>query len=195
VWTTLAAVTVLAMGARVARAQSVTALRFPVGELRFSVGDLRFEVGDFEPGAIQPLAFRVEDLDATEVTDREVRFRLSADVLFDFDSADLRDEATGTLAGLAARTRAELPGSGVRVEGHTDAKGTTDYNRGLSERRAETVAAWLAEHGGISRERIVTLGLGETQPVAPNERPDGSDDPLARQRNRRVEIVVERQRQ
>lgn len=193
-------------GTRGARAQSVAELQFPVNQLQFSLGDLqftvgelqfsaevlRFEVGDFETGGILPLAFRVEDLEATEISDRDVRFRLSADVLFDFDSAGLRAEAAGVLARLAERIRTEFPGGGVRVEGHTDAKGTPDYNRGLSERRAETVAAWLVEHGGISRERIVTLGLGESQPVAPNQRPDGSDDPLARQGNRRVEIVVER---
>ena len=207
VWATLVAVGGVVLGARGACAQPVTELRFTVAELQLSVGDLQFTVGelqfsmgdlqleirDFAPGGITPLAFRIEDLDATEVSEREVRFRLSADVLFDFGSADLRSGAAGMLAGLAARIQTEFPGGVVRVEGHTDAKGTTDYNQGLSERRAETVAAWLVEHGGISPERIVTLGAGESQPVAPNERPDGSDDPLGRQQNRRVEVVVERQ--
>lgn len=204
---TLVAVGGVVLCARGAYAQSVTELRFTVaelqlsvvdlqftvGELQFSMGDLQLEIRDFEPGVILPLAFRVEDLEATEVSEREVRFRLSADVLFDFGSGDLRSEAAGMLTGLAERIQTEFPGGVVRVEGHTDAKGTTDYNQGLSVQRAETVAEWLVENGGISRERILTLGLGESQPVAPNERADGSDDPLGRQQNRRVEVVVERQ--
>ena len=205
-WATLFAVGGIALGVRGAPAQSVSELRFAVGELQLSVGDLQFtvgelqfsigdlqlEVGDFEPGEIGPLAFPVEDLDATEISEREVRFRLSADVLFDFESANLRPEAAGMLAGLAERIQTEFPGTVVRVEGHTDAKGPTDYNQALSERRAESVAEWLVEYGAISQARIVTLGVGESQPAVPNQRPDGSDDPLARQQNRRVEVVVER---
>lgn len=206
-WATIVAIAGVASGARDACAQSatdqqssVTDLQFPIGdlqltigELQFSMADLQFEVSDFAPGEILPLEFRIEDLDAMEVSEREVRFRLSADVLFDFGSADLRSEAADMLAGLAERIQTEFPDGVVRVEGHTDSKGTTEYNQGLSEQRAETVANWLVEHGRISRDRVATVGVGESQPVAPNELPDGSDDPVGRQQNRRVEIVVERQ--
>lgn len=51
---------------------------------------------------------------------------------------------------------------------------------------------WLASQGGIAAGRIETKGLGETHPVAPNALPDGRDDPAGRQKNRRVEIIVEK---
>ena len=80
----------------------------------------------------------------------------------------------------------------VRVEGHTDARGPDDYNQSLSQQRAESVKRWLVEYGGIVAERITTLGFGESQSLALNQRDDGSDDPTGRQQNRRVEIVVEK---
>jgi outer membrane protein OmpA-like peptidoglycan-associated protein len=52
------------------------------------------------------------------------------------------------------------------------------------------VRAWLVKTGGIEKKRIKTKGWGEAKPVASNEKPDGSDDPEGRQKNRRVEIVV-----
>ena len=52
------------------------------------------------------------------------------------------------------------------------------------------VAAWLAKDGGIPASRFTTRGWGKTKPVAPNTRPDGTDDPDGRQKNRRVEITV-----
>ncbi len=69
------------------------------------------------------------------------------------------------------------------MEGHTDSTGTKEYNLGLSERRAETVAQFLAENG-IARGRAVARGYGKAYPVAGNETAAG------RQRNRRVEIVI-----
>jgi len=89
------------------------------------------------------------------------------------------------------QVRAEVP-SRVRymVEGHTDAKGTDVYNLGLSNRRARSVRDWFVKQGAVTPRDITTVGLGEGDPVAPNERPDGSDDPEGRQRNRRVEILV-----
>ena len=69
------------------------------------------------------------------------------------------------------------------LEGHTDAKGTAEYNQRLSEQRAEAVKTWLAEHERLGKTRFVTQGSGAEKPVAPNTRPDGSDDPEGRQKN------------
>lgn len=116
-----------------------------------------------------------------------VRVDLAGDVLFDFDKAELRPDAEPALravASLAART----PRTRLAVEGHTDARGADAYNRRLSERRARAVADWLAAHE-VARSRLAATGHGEARPVAPNARPDGSDDPAGRQRNRRVEVV------
>jgi outer membrane protein OmpA-like peptidoglycan-associated protein len=124
-----------------------------------------------------------------KVTDREIRIELSADVLFDFDKSDLKPGALESLAKVAEVLRAS-PDAPVTIEGHTDGKGTDAYNQPLSERRAQAVKAWLVEHGGVSGTRITVRGWGKTRPVAPNTRPDGSDDPEGRKKNRRVEITV-----
>jgi outer membrane protein OmpA-like peptidoglycan-associated protein len=130
----------------------------------------------------------LKDLRA-KVTDREIRIELSADVLFDFDKYDLRPEASVSLGKVAEVLRAS-PDAPVSIEGHTDGKGTDAYNQPLSERRAQAVKAWLVEHGGAPGAKITTKGWGKTRPVAPNTRPDGSDDPEGRKKNRRVEITV-----
>ena len=132
----------------------------------------------------------LEDLGA-KVTAREVRIEMPSDILFDFDSATLRPEALATLRKIAdvLRSYARAP---VTVEGHTDSKGADAYNLKLSEQRAASVTRWLAAEGGVEKTRLTPRGLGETRPVVPNTKPDGSDDPSGRQRNRRVEIVVKK---
>lgn len=110
-------------------------------------------------------------------------------VLFDFDKAELRPDARPVLEKIAKVAR-YYAGAPVRVDGNTDAVGTPAYNRSLSQRRADAVKDWLAASGGVEAGRLQARGLGETQPVAPNQNPDGSDNPAGRQRNRRVEVVV-----
>lgn len=77
----------------------------------------------------------------------------------------------------------------VEVAGYTDGKGSDEYNLALSKRRANVVAAYLVSKGA-SKSRIKTIGYGESKPLAPNENPDGSDNPEGRAKNRRTEIVV-----
>jgi photosystem I P700 chlorophyll a apoprotein A2 len=60
----------------------------------------------------------------------------------------------------------------------------------LSENRADAVKSWLVQNASVAGSRVTTQGWGETKPVAPNKKPDGSDDPEGRQKNRRVEIVL-----
>jgi outer membrane protein OmpA-like peptidoglycan-associated protein len=152
-------------------------------DLLFASLDLVFSVDDIE-GAVQALEI--------EETETEIRIELAADVLFDFDSADLRQEAEAALQNVAGIIR-EHEGAHVRVEGHTDAKGSEDYNQRLSERRAESVRDWLASAEGLRGTDFAITGFGESKPAAPNETPDGSDDPEGRQKNRRVEIVVSKE--
>jgi outer membrane protein OmpA-like peptidoglycan-associated protein len=153
-------------------------------DARRTVLDLRFTVQD--------LAGRVEDLRIRE-SDLEVRIELAADVLFDFDKSDLKPDAEKVLARAAAFIRERAVGA-VRVEGHTDAKGTDAYNLRLSDRRAASVKTWLATTGGLGAMTFSTRGLGAKQPVAPNAKADGTDDPDGRQRNRRVEIIIAKKR-
>jgi outer membrane protein OmpA-like peptidoglycan-associated protein len=117
------------------------------------------------------------------------RFLVGADALFEFDKATLTPDAEETLEALRPLL-AEAGRRPVRVEGHTDAKGSEEYNQTLSEKRAQAVKDWLMAHGVIPAESP-TQGFGEQRPVAPNSRPDGSDDPAGRQKNRRVEVVLD----
>jgi len=118
---------------------------------------------------------------------------LPGDALFAFDRFDLRPAAEATLAQAAALIRQRAPRS-LSVEGHTDAIGLAAYNLHLSKARAETVKRWLVNRNVMAASAVETRGWGKDRPVAPNERPDHSDDPVGRQKNRRVEIWLWKQR-
>ncbi|MEL6984080.1 MAG: OmpA family protein, partial [Actinomycetota bacterium] len=112
--------------------------------------------------------------------------RLDADVLFDFDAAVLRPETGPVVERLAeALTGTDQT---IEVHGHTDSIGDEAYNQDLAARRAEAFAAALRA-AGVTTD-LETVSFGETMPVAPNERADGSDNPAGRQLNRRIEIVI-----
>jgi photosystem I P700 chlorophyll a apoprotein A2 len=130
----------------------------------------------------------LQDLGA-KVVGQQLTIDLAADVLFDFDKYTLRPIANDTLRKVG-QVAASYPNSPMLIEGHTDGKGTHPYNMKLSENRADAVKNWLVQNASISGSRITTQGWGETKPVAPNKKPDGSDDPEGRQKNRRVEIVL-----
>lgn len=112
---------------------------------------------------------------------------LPGDVLFDFDKATIRSDAVRVLEALAAAAR-QLGDKAIRIEGHTDAVGSSAYNQRLSEQRAAAVSDWLAR-GGIVLARLRTQGFGATRPIAPNRTAAGADDPQGRQRNRRVTVI------
>ena len=139
---------------------------------------------------VQDMAGKVEGLQIKE-TETEIRIELAADVLFDFDKADIKKEARPSLEKVAA-VLAGHPRAQVSIEGHTDGKGSADYNQKLSERRAASVAHWLKGKAELKKVRFTARGYGATKPVAPNTKSDGSDDPEGRQKNRRVEIVVKK---
>ena len=118
----------------------------------------------------------------------DIVIAVPGDVLFDFDRSDIRADARPVLGRIAELLKAYRDAP-VRIEGHTDAIGSDVYNLGLSRQRAASVGAWLAARG-IAARRMRTAGFGEARPVVANNRPDGSDDPQGRQRNRRVEIII-----
>lgn len=104
------------------------------------------------------------------------------DVLFDTNKAGLKSGGTRSLQKLAAFLK-QYPERMVLIEGYTDSTGSTEYNLGLSERRARSVQSALMNMG-INRDRINTRGYGEASPAADNTTVAG------RQMNRRVEIVL-----
>ena len=118
------------------------------------------------------------------------RIDVLADALFDFDKSDLRPDAEETLEVLGP-TIAKYDNHPAEIDGFTDSIGSTEYNQRLSERRAESVKRWLVAHHYLA-ETTVIRGFGKTRPVAPNTNPDGTDSPAGRQKNRRVEIVIDK---
>ena len=78
----------------------------------------------------------------------------------------------------------------VVIQGYTDALGNDGYNQKLSERRAASVKAWLATREGLAAVPFTIAGFGARNPVAPNSKPDGSDNPEGRQLNRRVTLII-----
>jgi outer membrane protein OmpA-like peptidoglycan-associated protein len=117
----------------------------------------------------------------TRETARGLIVNLS-DVLFDTAKATLKPGAREKLARVSGILGTH-PDLKIEIEGHTDSVGSDSYNDGLSERRAESVRAYLVEQR-IAPQSITTKGFGEHQPVATN------DTAAGRQRNRRVELVV-----
>ncbi len=140
-----------------------------------------------QPGEIQVpkglQAIRTEDEKCTR------RFQVVADALFEFDKATLTPDAEETLKALVPLL-AKAGKHPATVEGHTDSKGADAYNQTLSEQRARTVKDWLVRQGAVAATTAVQ-GLGERRPIAPNAKADGSDDPEGRQKNRRVEVVLD----
>lgn len=104
-------------------------------------------------------------------------------VEFDFDKSTLRPESRQTLDE-ATEVLRQYPDIRVEVAGHTDSIGSDQYNQGLSERRAQAVYDYLVGNG-INASRLNARGYGENSPIADNATREG------RQRNRRVELVVQ----
>lgn len=113
-------------------------------------------------------------------TDRGMVLTLG-DVLFDTGAATLKPGATSMIERIAAFLK-DNDGTKVIVEGHTDSRGSEDYNQQLSERRAQAVADALAFRG-IDRSRVEAVGRGKALPVASN------DTAAGQQQNRRVELI------
>jgi outer membrane protein OmpA-like peptidoglycan-associated protein len=108
---------------------------------------------------------------------------------FEYDQAKLHPRAQKQISVVAGLLKSD-PGKKLRITGHTDAKGAEDYNLRLSKARAETVRDQLVALG-VAPQQVITTGLGKAQPLSPNRRSDGSDDPEGRSRNRRAEIYLD----
>jgi outer membrane protein OmpA-like peptidoglycan-associated protein len=111
-----------------------------------------------------------------------IQVTFASGLLFDFDSDRIKADAAQNLRNLASSLD-KYPNSSLLIVGHTDAVGADSYNQTLSERRARSTALYLAGQG-VSAGRVRTMGLGETEPVAPNDTDSGM------QKNRRVEVAI-----
>lgn len=110
-------------------------------------------------------------------------------IYYDFDKYKLRPESQKIIDSTLLVILREAPDIIIELSSHTDSKGDDAYNIELSQKRAESVINYLIKKG-IDKNRLVAKGYGETRPIAPNENPDGSDNPEGRQKNRRTEFRI-----
>ncbi|RAJ77556.1 outer membrane protein OmpA-like peptidoglycan-associated protein [Chitinophaga dinghuensis] len=110
-------------------------------------------------------------------------------VYFDFDKSVLRPDAKAKLDILAAMLQ-ENAGMKISITGHTDGKGTNDYNSHLADIRAKACTQYLIATKGIDATRITTQSFGKTKLVATETTSKGKDNPAARELNRRVECII-----
>ena len=123
-----------------------------------------------------------ERQEITEVVEENDLPAIDLEVFFAFDSAEITPEALPILKKLgAALSDDKLKGSVFLVAGHTDAKGSDDYNLGLSDSRAKSVQRFLIEQFDIDPKQLVAIGFGE-------EQLKNKEDPRAAE-NRRVQVV------
>jgi outer membrane protein OmpA-like peptidoglycan-associated protein len=127
-----------------------------------------------------------QKLEATGVSvtriGNNITLNMPGNVTFAVDSADISASFYPVLDSVALVLK-KYDQTFVEVAGHTDSTGPEQYNQALSERRAASVVSYL-ESQAIRRDRFITVGAGETRPVASNDTPEG------RQQNRRVEITI-----
>ena len=103
-------------------------------------------------------------------------------LMFDVDSYNLRSTTRDNLNELA-RVLNKYDDTDILIEGHTDNTGSEEHNQTLSEKRAQSVANYLIRQA-VNKDRTITMGYGESQPIASNETASG------RQQNRRVEVAI-----
>ncbi len=137
-----------------------------------------------EPKPPAPMAVTMPPLTPPPPPAAEPAAMSLPNILFAFDRYDLSAEAIGTLDHVA-ETLTQDRRLKLRIDGHTDAIGSDNYNFRLGQKRADSAARYLIEHG-IDANRLTTFSYGETRPVADNATPEG------RQLNRRVEFEFER---
>lgn len=110
-------------------------------------------------------------------------------IYYDFDEFKLRKSSLLAIDTTLLIILREAPDIIIELSSHTDNKGTDEYNQVLSQKRAESVVQYLIKQG-IDKKRLVAKGYGATLPIAPNQNPDGSDNPDGRQKNRRTEFKI-----
>lgn len=117
-----------------------------------------------------------------ERVDEGIKVEFNEKILFAFSKFDIGDSAKINLNKLVAALN-KYPNTNIEIQGHTDSRGTDEYNMGLSVRRANAVRDYL-ESQGIAANRMTTKGFGESAPAYTNDTPEGMAQ------NRRVEFLI-----
>jgi outer membrane protein OmpA-like peptidoglycan-associated protein/tetratricopeptide (TPR) repeat protein len=126
------------------------------------------------------------DYSLDEITEEPSKIE---NIQYEFGSTELSEDAKRYIDFSILKTLRENPDIIIEIGAHTDSKGTEGFNQNLSQKRAESVVKYLRSKG-IAKERLQAKGYGETNPVAPNQNQDGSDNPEGRALNRRTEFKV-----
>jgi outer membrane protein OmpA-like peptidoglycan-associated protein len=134
-----------------------------------------------EPGAVENEAVPQEPRVIIEDSGLEILDK----IYFNVDSAQLQRRSHAILDNVAEVLNAHPEITNIQVEGHTDPTGPAAYNMKLSQRRAESVVRYLVDVGGVSKERFIAEGFGETQPLVP-----GAKTKMELAQNRRVEFHI-----
>ena len=108
---------------------------------------------------------------------------------YEFNSAELNKKAKRTIDSLVITFLNLNPSIIIELHSHTDNKGNDDFNLTLSQKRAESIVKYLIDNG-INSKRLVAIGFGEKEPIAPNQNSDGTDNPKGRAKNRRTDMKV-----
>ena len=145
------------------------------------------------PPSLPPPTFVEKGEDAPEEVPEDAPEEIAhislPSIPFSFNDQTIQSEHLTEL-NEAVRILNDNPNISVLIEGYSDAVGSESFNLKLSRDRAEIVREYLVEHG-IAAERLRVVGRGEIDPLAPNAKDDGSDNPEGRAMNRRVELSVE----
>jgi len=143
-----------------------------------SDGDGVIDARDECPGT--PAGVKVDEVGCPEVGEKILSLQ---GINFDTAKAAIKPEYESILNEAADVLANNVGVHHVRVEGHTDSRGSDAFNLKLSQRRAESVVAYLVARG-IDADRLAAVGYGESAPVAPNDTPENM------YKNRRVDMVV-----
>jgi outer membrane protein OmpA-like peptidoglycan-associated protein len=152
----------------------MTTVKSDVATLKNDVSSLRTDLN----------SFRTEF--GAKITAIENGMKFAVPVTFAFDDATVRDEDRAALDRFSQIVQKYYTGTVVTIEGHADPAGSARYNNALSKRRAESVAAYLAQ-AGMSGNDLRTIGYGETRQIVKGAE---KDEPGA-EANRRVVFVIE----
>lgn len=166
--------------AEMAREEADQAKR--LAEARGREADAARQEAEAAAAAVAALRRQLQGLQ-TEQTDRGVVITLG-DLSFESASPTLLPEAASNIEQVATYANGQYGGREIMVEGHTDSRGSAEFNLQLSQDRADSVKAALVA-AGVDAQRITALGLGEDFPI------DSNESEVGRSRNRRVEIVIQ----
>jgi len=128
----------------------------------------------------------IEDLKIPKIPTGAIAMK---NIYYETNKSDLPESSKASIDSTLLKIMNENPDIIVEISSHTDSQGSDVYNMTLSQKRAEGLVKYL-QSKEIAKERLKAKGYGETHPVAPNQKPDGSDNPEGREKNRRTEFRI-----